>query len=102
MAACVLVYAQVRSARAHATAPTMWRDDLRRLGRSSYIPCGQCAIGVAADELFPLMVPGYRVDCLKDTRTKTLLSAMSFQGQTKKTCCTTCKILFSIIYCMNK
>lgn len=46
----------------------MWCDDLCRLGWSSYIPCGQSAIGVAANKLFTLMVPVYGVDRLKDTQ----------------------------------
>lgn len=45
----------------------MWCDDLCRLGWDSYVPRGQRAIRVAADKLFALMVPGYRVDRLKHT-----------------------------------
>lgn len=52
----------------YTTVPTMWCDDLCRLGWSSYVPCGQSAIRVAANKLFTLMVPGYRVDRLKDTQ----------------------------------
>lgn len=42
----------------YTTVPTVWCDDLCRLGWSSYIPCGQSAIRVAANKLFTLMVPG--------------------------------------------
>lgn len=64
----VCVYTYTDSIHVYTAAPTMWCDDLCRLGWSSYIPCGQSAVGVAADKLFTLMVPGYRVDRLKDTQ----------------------------------
>lgn len=62
---CVCVY--VNNC-VYSTARTMWCDDLCRLGRGSYIPCGQSAIRVAANKLFTLMVPGNWVDRLEDTQ----------------------------------
>lgn len=52
------------------TARTMRRDDLSRLGWDSNVPRGQRAIGVAADKLFPLVVPSHRVDRLRVTATQ--------------------------------
>ncbi len=44
---------------------TMRRNDLGRLGRSAYIPCGKRAIWVTAHKLFPLVMPSHRVDRLQ-------------------------------------
>lgn len=51
----------VRSSRSY----TMWCNDLGRLGRRAYIPCGKCTIGMTAHKLFPFMVPGHWVDRLE-------------------------------------
>lgn len=61
---CVCLYTNNTSV--YTTVPTMRRDDLCRLGWSSYIPCGQSAIRVTANKLFTLVMPGHRVDRLKD------------------------------------
>lgn len=43
----------------------MWCNDLGRLGRRAYTPCGKCTIGMTAHKLFPFMVPGHWVDRLE-------------------------------------
>lgn len=43
----------------------MWSDCLYRLSGGPHVPYGQGAIRMTADELFPFVMPGNRVDGLE-------------------------------------
>ena len=45
----------------------MWVHDVAWGLYAFEVPCGETAIGVTAHELFALMVPGDRPQCLKQT-----------------------------------